>query len=78
MRGILALSLALLSGCATTYPVATDGTDSAVTVNWARSTEGVNGALAAAEAHCSKYGKRAQFVGKITTFQLSYNCVKPT
>ena len=67
----------LAAGCATTRPpFIVDGTENAVSVNWAHSTRGTTGALEAAEAHCAKYGRHAQFAGKVTDFELAYNCVK--
>lgn len=66
---ILAL---LLAGCAGS-PVH-GGTENTVTVSWAR--VGMAGALDSAEAHCSKFGRHAQFAGK-QDFWLFYNCVKP-
>lgn len=73
-----ALSLALLAGCATTRePFIVEGTPSAVTVNWANSRTGSSGALEAADAHCQKHGKAAQFAGRVSDFTLAYNCVKP-
>lgn len=69
------IALIVLAGCASLPPVAMEGTENAVVVNWAGSTS-VNGALAIAEQHCAKYGRHAQFVGKITVYQIAYNCVK--
>lgn len=68
----------LAAGCATTPrpPFIVEGTETAVSVNWAHSPRGTTGALEAAEAHCAKYGRHAQFAGKVTDFELAYNCVK--
>ena len=69
----------LAAGCATTGarpPFIIEGTENAVSVNWAHSTRGTTGALEAAEAHCAKYGRHAQFAGKVTDFELAYNCIK--
>ncbi|MBS0323589.1 MAG: hypothetical protein JSR19_07025 [Proteobacteria bacterium] len=76
MTMLLAIALA---GCVTTGargPEVLEGTENSVTVNWANSTQGVSGALTAADQHCAKYGKHAQFAGKLTDFQFAYNCVK--
>jgi len=69
----------LAAGCATTTtrpPFIVEGTETAVSVNWAHSPRGTTGALDAAEAHCAKHGRHAQFAGKVTDFELAYNCVK--
>lgn len=76
---LIAAFAALAAGCATTGarpPFIIEGTENAVSVNWAHSTRGTTGALEAAEAHCAKYGRHAQFAGKVTDFELAYNCVK--
>lgn len=78
MKKIMLLALAL-AGCAANQPrppFIVEGTESAVSVNWAHSPRGTTGALEAADAHCAKYGKHAQFVGKVTDFENAYNCVK--
>lgn len=75
----IALLALLLAGCVTTAPRGpeiTEGTENSVTINWSRSNSGATGAQGVADAHCAKYGRRAQFVGKITDFDLSYSCVK--
>lgn len=69
----------LLAGCVTTGargPEVTEGTENAVTVNWSRSSKWSDGVLGVAEAHCAKYGRHAQFAGKPTDFDITYNCVK--
>lgn len=69
----------LLAGCATSAPrppFIVEGTENAVTVNWTHSKRGTTGALEAAEAHCAKYGRHAQFAGKVTDLELAYNCVR--
>lgn len=71
-----ALIAALLAGCATHPPFIVEGTEHAVSVNWAHSPRGTTGALEAADAHCAKYGRHAQFTGKVTDFENAYNCVK--
>lgn len=71
----IALAL-LLAGCATNGPALMSATPHSVTVDLSVSTmQGAAGALEAAEAHCAKHGKHAQFAGKLTDFQLAYNCV---
>ncbi|MDD5176273.1 MAG: hypothetical protein PHQ05_07630 [Sterolibacterium sp.] len=47
-----------------------------MSVNWAHSPRGTTGALQAADAHCAKYSKHAQFAGNVTDFEIAYNCVK--
>ena len=69
----------LVAGCASTGPqppFSVEGTESSASVNWAHSMRGTAGALYAADAHCVKYGKHAQFAGKVSEYELSYNCVK--
>lgn len=76
---LVAVLTLLLAGCITTAPRApfiVEGTENAVSVNWAHSSRGTTGALEAAEAHCAKHGRHAQFAGKVTDFELAYNCVK--
>lgn len=75
MKKIMLLAL-ILTGCAAQGPVVMEGTENSVTVNWADSTQGISGALTEADKHCAKYGRHAQYAGKITDFQLAYNCVK--
>ena len=58
----IAVFAALAAGCVTTAlrpPFIIEGTENAVSVNWAHSTRGTTGALEAAEAHCAKYGRHA-------------------
>jgi uncharacterized lipoprotein YajG len=70
-------SALFLAGCAANQPpFFVEGTDSAVSVNWANSPRGTTGALEAADSHCAKFGKHAQFVGKVTDFEIVYSCVK--
>lgn len=69
----LILAVTLLTGCATQAPRVT-GTEHAVAVNWAASDSALT--LPAAEAHCAKYGKHAQFAGKPNAFTDAFNCVK--
>ncbi|MBU1396656.1 MAG: hypothetical protein KKE84_11050 [Gammaproteobacteria bacterium] len=64
----------LLVGCAAQPPRVT-GTEHAVSVNWANSS--LADALPAAEAHCAKYGRHAQFTGKMAAFESAFSCVKP-
>lgn len=68
----------LLAGCASGphKDFYVDGTENMVTVNWANSRSGQDGALAQAEAHCGKYSKRAQFAGNAQDFTMAFNCVK--
>ncbi|GAB3190749.1 hypothetical protein [Hydrogenophaga aquatica] len=69
----------LVAGCAASGPrppFIVEGTENAVSVNWAHSPRGTTGALEAAEAHCQKYNRHAQFVGKVTDLELAYNCVR--
>ena len=76
---LIAALAGLVAGCASTGaqpPFIVEGTEHAVSVNWAHSPRGSTGALEAADAHCAKYGKHAQFAGKVTDFDLAYNCVK--
>lgn len=75
---LIAVLGVLAAGCATTPrpPFIVEGTETAVSVNWAHSPRGTTGALEAAEAHCAKHGRHAQFAGKVTDFELAYNCVK--
>lgn len=72
MRTII-LAVAVLAGCASAPPSVV-GTEHAVTVNWSGSAQ--SRSLAAAEAHCQKYGRYAQFSGKPNAFTDAYNCVK--
>jgi len=74
----LALLAALVAGCATGphKDFYVDGTENMVTVNWANSRTGQDGAMAQADAHCAKYGKRAQFAGNAQDFTMAFNCVK--
>lgn len=69
----------IAAGCVATTPKAeylVSGTENTVQVNWANAKRGSTGALAAADAHCSKYGRRAQFAGQVTDHDLAYNCIK--
>lgn len=79
-----ALLALAMTGCSTAplNPVTT-GTEHAVTVNRVNSMELRNmsrpmtSELAAAQSHCARYGRVAQFAGKINDFENAYNCVKP-
>lgn len=76
----LALLCILLAGCVSNPsrgPEIVGATDQAVTINWSRSSRGTDGALELADQHCQKHGRRAQFAGKVTDFEIAYNCVKP-
>lgn len=74
----------LLTGCSTAPldPVAT-GTEHAVTVSRLNSIDLGNlgrpmtSELDAAQNHCAKYGRVAQFAGKVSDWKNAYNCVKP-
>ncbi|MHB1371264.1 MAG: hypothetical protein ACYCW7_13835 [Pseudomonadaceae bacterium] len=66
--------LLLLNACASAGP-SVNGTEHAVTINWANAASSVT--LPAAEAHCAQYGRHAQFSGKPNAFTDAYNCVKP-
>lgn len=68
----LILAVMPLAGCATEAPRVT-GTEHAVAVNWANSDASLT--LQAAEAHCARYGKHAQFAGKPNAFTDAFNCV---
>jgi starvation-inducible outer membrane lipoprotein len=72
MRTIIIATL-LLAGCAAQPPRVT-GTEHAVSVNWANAS--LPDALPAAEAHCAKFGRHAQFSGKVAAFEAAFNCVK--
>lgn len=76
MKATTILAL-LLAGCASAQgPAVLSGTPHAVTIDIGSSTlGGATGALEAAEAHCQKHGRHAQFGGKITDLQVAYNCV---
>lgn len=76
MPKLILTVLLVVAGCATQGPKVVDGTESAVVVSWYESTQGTKGALSAAEAHCQKYDKHAQYVGKEDDFKIAYNCVK--
>lgn len=77
------LPLILLYGCSTQPldPIAT-GTEHAVTVSRVNSLDLSNmsrpmtSELAAAERHCARYGRHAQFAGKVNDWSNAYNCVK--
>jgi len=73
---LTACTLALLAGCASTGPTVAEGNRSTVVVDWARSNQGSNGALAVADAHCAQYGKHARYSGKPNAFRLAYDCVE--
>lgn len=73
MRTAIIFAL-LLAGCATQPPRVT-GTEHAVAVNWANSEAALT--LPAAEAHCARYGRHAQFSGKPNAFTDAFHCVKP-
>ncbi|NYT44592.1 hypothetical protein H0A64_07095 [Alcaligenaceae bacterium] len=77
MMKIAALcALLAIAGCTTVGPRVAEGNQSTVVVDWAHSTQGSAGALAAADAHCAQYGKHAQYSGKPNAFQLAYDCIK--
>ena len=83
MRTIF-IAAALMAGCSTApFDPMTEGTEHAVIVDRINKTELSNlsrpmtSELAAAERHCAKYGRHAQFSGKVTDWKNSYNCVKP-
>lgn len=63
-----------LSGCASTGPTV-NGTEYAVTVNWANASS--SSTIQTAQAHCAQYGRNAQFAGKPNAYTDAYNCVKP-
>jgi len=42
----------------------------------ANSRSGQDGAMAQADAHCAKYGKRAQFAANAQDFTMAFNCIK--
>lgn len=72
MKKTIALAAVLFAGCATTeFNPIEAATEHTVTVNW---NQGMELALSAAEQHCQKYGKHAQFAGK-EDYWLFYNCV---
>ena len=73
MKTTALLCLLLIAGCAAPqnrYTV--NGTEHSVTVNWAGGK--ADGALPEAEKHCAKYGKHAQFAGKVNDFTAAFNC----
>ena len=63
----------LLSACASTGLRVT-GTEHTVAVNCADAQH--YEVIPAAEAHCAKYGKHAQFAGKSSDLTDAFNCVK--
>lgn len=73
-----------MTGCSTQPldPIAT-GTEHAVTVSRVNSLDLSNmsrpmtSELAAAERHCARHGRVAQFAGKVNDWSNAYNCVKP-
>lgn len=67
------LPIILLYGCASAAPTI-NGTEHAVTINWANASSSTT--LPTAQAHCAKYGRHAQFSGKPNPFTDAYNCVK--
>lgn len=72
----IAVLAALAAGCTSqpAKPYHVEGTENMVMVNWANSR--VDGAMAEADKHCSKFGKRAQFAGNVQDFTIAFNCVK--
>ena len=75
---LIAALAGLVAGCAAGphKDFYVDGTENMVTVNWANSRTGQDGAMAQADAHCAKYGKRAQFAGNSQDFAMAFNCIK--
>lgn len=71
MKSITALSALVLVGCAApNYDPITDGTPYTVEVSAAVTSKTAE----AAEAHCQKYGRHAQFA-KRWEMMVYYNCV---
>lgn len=63
----------LLTGCTAGAPIIVDSSPSGVSVSRAKMI-GSSGMLSTAEAHCQKYGKRAEFVGRSDDFTNEYAC----
>ena len=78
MRILLVLLLAILAACAqmSRGGRVVKGAAGTVVVDWENSGQGTSGALAAADAHCAKFGKRAKVAGDVTAFEIAYDCVK--
>lgn len=77
MKKLMLLALVLV-GCAHA-PRGTEvveGNEVSVVVSWWDSNQGRNGALEAADAHCAKFGRKAQFSGNVSDFRIAYNCIK--
>ncbi len=72
----LIMLCALLGGCVAIPPEVSEGNEASVIVDWTFSTLGTDGALSVADAHCRKYGKHARYNGKLSEFQLAFDCVK--
>lgn len=69
--------VACLGGCAYSAPAPfiVIGNDKAVSINWENSTLGSDGALKAAEKHCARYGRDAEFATQVSRFEVTYHCV---
>lgn len=81
MKTKMLIVVLLISGCASTVsptggPEVIEGNANTVVVSWFRSNSYDKGSLGVADAHCSKYGKSAQYASKPSDYQLAYNCVK--
>jgi len=77
-KNVIIIPLILLAACAQQRaPEVIEGNAEGVVVSWARA-DSVKGALGVADNYCKQYGKKARYVGKVTDFQLSYDCVKAT
>jgi hypothetical protein len=74
MKYVVMSSALLLMGCMATGLQVVEGNDRSVIINWANASS-VDGALALADQHCSQFGRDARFSGKVTDFQLAYDCI---
>ncbi len=68
----------VLFGCSTTRqgPRVVEGNEMSVVITAWESNQGFSGALALADTHCAKYGKKARYARNVADFTRAYDCVK--
>ncbi len=76
-RRWLVVMAAGLGGCAYSPPAPfiIVGNEKVVSINWENSTLGSDGALQAAEKHCTRYGLKAELAVQASRFEAAYRCV---
>lgn len=72
---IAPLAALLVLGACASGPEVAEGNPRSVMVGLDDANE-VKGALKAADQHCARYNRTAQFKGRMTESQLAYDCVE--